>query len=681
MDLITTHRDFPRKGVDFKDVSPILADPSALKGLIKDLELRTHDLDFDVIAGLESRGFLFGVLLAQTCHVPFIMIRKSGKLPGKVFKEQYELEYGNATFEVSEDALKVGQRVLIVDDLLATGGSAKAAHALVRKCQAEVAAFLFLTKIESCDGERMLRNLEPNAKIICCDDVAAQPTQEWEVSNSRGIVVLYYPTMRDIAYQLATLAGFELMEVAWNYFPDGCPNITFPSFERLQGRDVVYLGSLSSLDNFVVQQSLIIALSRQLVKRLHIVWPYFSTATMERVDREGTLAVAEPVAKLMSSVPQLCPATLTIFDIHALQERFYFQDTVTVRLATNLTPFMRLVDMRWQGQVVIVFPDDGAHKRFKQYIPNNYSIMVATKIRGEGSERKIVIGHRDMRGTESLENVLIIDDLVQSGGTLNHCKDALKALGARNISAYCTHAVFPNRGYRKFLPGREYAGFDSFYVSDSIPENTTRLQHLKPFEVLPLAPALVSLLGDPDVPRAKCSVYIASTSDIKLQGVKYAVETSFPHLDCIFTQIDTTARCEASPAQPLGLDSTIQAARRRLEAARDCADLAGRGQSGKRFYVSIESGIVDKHDVTFIIVRDILTNREASSVSEYTVPVDAELFDRYMTERGASDTYGDFVTKETHTIKHDDWQLSATGRSRAWYISQHFRTLLKELYT
>ena len=148
--------DFPKQGIIFKDITPILKDPGLCKDIIAALAVQVAELKIDVVAGIESRGFLFGQSLAQTLGLPFIPIRKKGKLPYKTIQQSYDLEYGSATIECHEDALLKGQRVLIHDDLLATGGTVVAASKLVQQLGAEVAAYSFVISLAFLNAEPRL---------------------------------------------------------------------------------------------------------------------------------------------------------------------------------------------------------------------------------------------------------------------------------------------------------------------------------------------------------------------------------------------------------------------------------------------------------------------------------------------------------------------------------------------
>ena len=138
--LIRDVPDFPKKGIVFKDITPMLADSKALSICIELLAERLADSGVDVVAGIESRGFIFGAALAEKLGVGFVPIRKPGKLPADTYSIEYELEYGTDTLEVHQDAFKAGTNVAVIDDLIATGGTAAATGELIRKCGANVAA-------------------------------------------------------------------------------------------------------------------------------------------------------------------------------------------------------------------------------------------------------------------------------------------------------------------------------------------------------------------------------------------------------------------------------------------------------------------------------------------------------------------------------------------------------------
>ncbi len=154
--------DFPKPGILFKDISTLMLDPEVSNEVLNHLVELYKDQHIEGVAGIESRGFLFGYPLAMRLGVPFILIRKEGKLPYKKISFSYELEYGFSTIELHEDAVKPGQRILIHDDLLATGGSAEAAANLIKRCGGELAGFNFLVGLSFLNGEEKLNKLSPN---------------------------------------------------------------------------------------------------------------------------------------------------------------------------------------------------------------------------------------------------------------------------------------------------------------------------------------------------------------------------------------------------------------------------------------------------------------------------------------------------------------------------------------
>ncbi|XP_077437185.1 adenine phosphoribosyltransferase [Vanacampus margaritifer] len=146
--------DFPKKGILFRDICPILKDPTALTAVIDLFEehVKTKNWEVDLIVGLDARGFLFGPLLAQRLGVGFVMVRKKGKLPGATVSVAYDLEYGQAEAEIQEDAVTPGQKVLLLDDLLATGGTLFAACELMKKQNAEIQGCMVVIELTELKG-------------------------------------------------------------------------------------------------------------------------------------------------------------------------------------------------------------------------------------------------------------------------------------------------------------------------------------------------------------------------------------------------------------------------------------------------------------------------------------------------------------------------------------------------
>ena len=163
MDLKTKIRDvpdFPKKGIIYKDITPALQDPESFRTIIEEMTNYCKDKDIDVIACAESRGFIFGGALAHKLGKGFVMLRKPGKLPYNKIKQEFDTEYSTDAFEIHTDALKKGDKVLIVDDLLATGGTSKAAIDLIEKLGGEIVSLAFLIELGFLNGRDKLKGYD-----------------------------------------------------------------------------------------------------------------------------------------------------------------------------------------------------------------------------------------------------------------------------------------------------------------------------------------------------------------------------------------------------------------------------------------------------------------------------------------------------------------------------------------
>jgi len=157
---IKEFRDFPKPGITFRDISPVLKDPVLMKYIVEEIYNHFKDKNIDLIAGIESRGLIFASVLAMRFNVGSIMVRKRGKLPGDIKEFAYDLEYGNSVMEIQHDAVASGQKVLIVDDLLATGGTCKAAAHLVELLGGKVVGCAFVIELQNLNGRKHLSNYE-----------------------------------------------------------------------------------------------------------------------------------------------------------------------------------------------------------------------------------------------------------------------------------------------------------------------------------------------------------------------------------------------------------------------------------------------------------------------------------------------------------------------------------------
>jgi adenine phosphoribosyltransferase len=153
---IRSIENFPEEGVIFRDITTLLKDAEGMKTAVDEMAKKLAGIDFDIVLGPESRGFIFGMPVAYNLGKGFVPVRKKGKLPAEVISKEYALEYGTATIEIHKDAIQPGMKVVIVDDLLATGGTAKAIAEMVEEMGAEVAAMVFLIELDFLNGRQAL---------------------------------------------------------------------------------------------------------------------------------------------------------------------------------------------------------------------------------------------------------------------------------------------------------------------------------------------------------------------------------------------------------------------------------------------------------------------------------------------------------------------------------------------
>ena len=165
-EYVVTIPDFPEPGIMFRDITAVIQDPEGLKLAVDGLVGLLKDTEFDLVVGPESRGFIFGVPVAYLTGKGFIPVRKKGKLPRETIKQEYDLEYGQAEVEMHTDAVKPGQRAVIVDDLMATGGSAEAAAKLVEKLGGQVVRMVFVMELAGLKGREKLKGYDVDSLII-----------------------------------------------------------------------------------------------------------------------------------------------------------------------------------------------------------------------------------------------------------------------------------------------------------------------------------------------------------------------------------------------------------------------------------------------------------------------------------------------------------------------------------
>jgi len=165
-EYVRTIPDFPEPGIMFRDVTSVLQDADGLNLAIDTMQEQIKDLDFDVVVGAESRGFIFGTPIAYNLHKPFVLIRKKGKLPCETVSMDYDLEYGKATIEMHKDAIKPGQKVLVVDDLIATGGTTEAMIRLIESLGGEVVGVSVLMELAGLNGREKIKGYRLDSAIV-----------------------------------------------------------------------------------------------------------------------------------------------------------------------------------------------------------------------------------------------------------------------------------------------------------------------------------------------------------------------------------------------------------------------------------------------------------------------------------------------------------------------------------
>lgn len=165
-DFVRSIPDFPEPGVIFRDVTSVIQDPDGLKLSIDAMQKLVEEVECDVICGTESRGFIFGMPIAYNLHKAFVPIRKKGKLPCETISESYDLEYGSAEVEIHKDAIRPGQKVVLVDDLIATGGTIEACAKMIERLGGEVTRIVFLMELAGLNGREKLANYDVKS-VIC----------------------------------------------------------------------------------------------------------------------------------------------------------------------------------------------------------------------------------------------------------------------------------------------------------------------------------------------------------------------------------------------------------------------------------------------------------------------------------------------------------------------------------
>lgn len=510
------------------------------------------------------------------------------------------------------------------------------------------------------------------------------------------IIILAYPPMIPLAHNLCRAYNpyFTFLEIKWNKFPDGTPNINFPS-AQLENKNVVFLGSLYDVRNFFEQVSMTIVLPRQFIKSLTIVYPFYSTGTMERVDVEGTLATAETMFKMLTSPLPLTrsgPSNLIIYDIHAVVERFYPTDQVFMRMKSAIPLLLEELNLM-MDRYTICFPDEGSSKRFKNLFPKDLPMIICSKVR-EGEKRIIRIVDRINCTGDYMMGIVIVDDLVQSGTTLYETFLALKREGGRCISAFVTHPVFPHEGYRDFIPrwpdGNPYLsgkkeGLSNFFITDTIPEVSKQL-HCRPFRLIKIAPSLgedIIRLLDIKVIKPRLTVYLSSQNPHKVEATRVAFKRVLPFID-----LDIISQKVPSgvPEQPIEPEVIAQGARTRCLNLNRPNDICISMENGiRKIHTSScsSNSMYDWYDVASVIIR--LNERSWETWSEH-INIPNEIIDKYMERSGEPNITIGKVAKELYASRslspkdeESPHYQYLTRRSRRYYLCKALEKLLEEI--
>lgn len=642
---VKTTKNFPRKGITFFDVTGILQNPVATKILLRYWKELLNGVEFDVVAGLESRGFHFGILLANAFEKPFIQIRKPGKIANPI-KVEYTTEYSSGVIEIDGDLKLAGKRVVIVDDLYATGGTINASIQLLNKIRCVPVAASCVLKIDVANNPNKdiqyfhLFNVDNNKLVVTNSKLVYVPVKEETLEKN---IIMYHPTMKELADTYSK--KFNLVEryIEWKKFDNNWWDIHFYPF--LENTNVTFIMNCSNPEYFLEQLITLIVLPRQIINSLTVIVPYFGCGTHERVRYEGMLATAEPIMKLLSSIPMTMtgPAIFEFYDIHALQERFYVTDNIRIKLKTAIPLF---IDMIKDEKPVIAFPDDGAYKRFSQLFVD-FPVLVCSKIR-DGDKRHIKITDK-YRIPKNYSDVIIVDDIVLSGGTLIECQKALKEYGFKNVSCYVTHSVFPLNSYEKFKPD----DFKAFYTTNTNPEVTVKLKSNPLFKVIPL-------FGEYNDDTRK--IIVATTNKDKLQAVKKVFKKKHVYgISGIPSRV---------PEQPIGNDQTRQGAINRAKNAQEA-------YSDDAIFIGIESGIIKQqgsyYDITYIHVIDGWVNTTWSTELTKIPKEHDELVMKCIENQ--DNVYGKIIEKE-QGIPEGQWQKFYGKKSRQELITQVFDGVL-----
>lgn len=683
--LIERYPDFPKKGINFYCVQKLLQDPVALSHVMDQMQQQVPKHVTKLVA-LDARGFIFASMLSARLELGLVLIRKKGKLPGNCHEISYQKEYGQDTLCIQKSALNETDHVIIVDDVLATGGTATAAYELVAMCDASIHSFLFLLKIEGLQINDRSVLKAPIYSVFGTDDNADkvvdhhnwfQELDNVTTSSPQNLYKSMYPTIVFFHPNSKALAADFIQQspmtrrpgtVLWSSFNDGWPDIKFENSEELKGKQIVFIMNLERCqDGFILEQLfLLLALCRQNAECLDIFIPFFAPGTMELVREEGVLANAEPMMKLISRILPCngTKMTTTVLDIHNTCERFYLADTVTPILIDS-SKFIK--GLLINQDITVVFPDAGAYKRYGHHV-KEYPVIVFCKTR-IGNERKMMLQSSD--DPQPLAQKFIIwDDLVHSGQTLIECAKALKEIYGPKIitvDVYVTHCIMENNAHLSFLTDNTIR---RIYTTDSVAHKLPVLRRYPDkFYIFPCMTLFKSQDHQDRQEQKSHFVNLSSKSEIKEKALSRSLDDVF--------KVSTFDIKSGVSEQPIGWKEIISGAVYRQERLR-------RHVLNDYDLVSMESGIVRMKgdqkdvykDVTLILIEQRKNHSRASNTHKrFILKIGAIISEQQFKEyqcwinknNAAGKTFGDYLFSLGLCTNSKDWYavLSPNTKSRA----------------
>jgi ribose-phosphate pyrophosphokinase len=289
-------------------------------------------------------------------------------------------------------------------------------------------------------------------------------------------VVLHCPSMAGMFEQVKSICPHLIKKasVRWDCFSDGTPKNMIENVELLKGSDVFFLADFGRVEEIFSQLSVIYAIPHYNARSLTVFLPYFPTATMERVDVKGTIATAKTLMRMLNAIPSCHgsgPAKVVIYDIHSLAVQHFHGDGIIIDLQSAIPLFLK--KLPFFKRPIFAFPDEGARKRFSMFFPDKCIIC------SKDENRKVSI----KEGTAIVDGakIIIIDDMVRKGDTLENCCNTLLNYGAEEVRAFVTHGIFPENSWERFMK----SGLKQFWITNSCTFHD--LDGKGPFKVFSLA--------------------------------------------------------------------------------------------------------------------------------------------------------------------------------------------------